>query len=140
MDPHLSDQRDPLQGAFRALSDPTRRAILMHLSRQDMTIGEVVERFDVTRAAIKKHLTILEEGELIRVDAQGRERINRLQPQGLKVVSDWVAYFDRFWDDRLAALQQAVEQHEQAKRDDKTRANEERAHPIDNISDTERDT
>lgn len=105
-------QTDSVQGAFRALSDPTRRSILLHLSRKNMTIGEVVDCFDVTRAAIKKHLTILEEGELIRVEVHGRERINRLEPQGLKLVSDWVGYFEQFWDGKLAALKQAVEHHE----------------------------
>jgi DNA-binding transcriptional ArsR family regulator len=103
------------QNAFRALADPTRREILMHLSQQDMTIGQVVEKFDVTRGAIKKHLTILEEGALISVEVKGRERINRLQPQGIKAVSDWVNYFSQFWDDRLSRLQAAVQEHEKKK-------------------------
>ncbi len=55
------------QAAFRALADPTRRAILHHLSTGDMTIGEVAANFDMTRAAVKKHLIILEEGDLVRV-------------------------------------------------------------------------
>jgi len=84
----------------------------MHLSDKDMTIGEVVDQFDMTRAAIKKHLTILEEGRLISVHAKGRERINRLEPTGLKPVSDWVGYFSRFWDDRLARLQEAIDKKE----------------------------
>ncbi len=100
------------QAAFRALADPSRRMILMHLSDKDMTIGEVANRFDMTRAAIKKHLTILEEGQLISVRARGRERINRLEPAGLKPVSDWVDYFSRFWDDRLMRLQDAIDRNE----------------------------
>lgn len=97
------------QGAFRALADPTRRAILVQLSDRDMTIGEVVDCFDVTRAAIKKHLTILEEGQLITVRTSGRKRINRLQPDGLKKVADWIAYFDSYWDDKLTSLKTAIE-------------------------------
>ena len=97
------------QGAFRALSDPTRRGILMLLSEQDMTIGDVSEHFDITRAAVKKHLNILEEGALISVHASGRERINRLEPLGLKSAVDWLNYFNQFWDEKLSALQQAVE-------------------------------
>lgn len=81
----------------------------MHLSSGDMTIGEVADRFDMTRAAVKKHLTVLESGRLISVHARGRERINRLEPAGLKPVSDWVSYFSQFWDDRLDRLQQAVD-------------------------------
>ena len=106
-----------IQGAFRALADQTRRDILMHLSTQDMTIAEVADNFEMTRAAVKKHLTILEEGNLISVRASGREKINRLEPLGLKSVSDWINYFNRFWDSKLHELQQAVEDHERKNND-----------------------
>lgn len=105
-------QTPDVQSAFRALADPTRRDILLFLSKEDMTVGEVANRFDITRAAVKKHLVILEEGNLISVHAQGRERINRLEPLALKTVADWLNYFSRFWDTRLSALQQAVEEEE----------------------------
>ncbi len=103
------------QGAFRALADPTRRDILMFLSKRDMTIGEVASRFDMTRAAVKKHLTVLQEGDLISVHPSGRERINRLKPSGLRPAADWLGYFDAFWDDRLHALQKAVDKQEKSK-------------------------
>lgn len=103
------------QGAFRALSDPTRRQILVHLSEQDMTIGQVSEQFDMTRGAIKKHLTILEEGELISTHAIGRERINRLEPLGLKSANDWLDYFSTFWDNKLSNLAAAIENDRQEK-------------------------
>jgi len=105
------------QGAFRALSDPTRRQILMHLSTRDMTIAEVSDRFEVTRGAIKKHLIILEQGNLISVHTSGRERINRLEPQGLKSATDWLGYFDRFWDDKLGDLKSAIDNHEKLNRE-----------------------
>ncbi|MFD2205546.1 ArsR/SmtB family transcription factor [Kiloniella antarctica] len=98
-----------VQESFKALADPTRRMILTHLSKGDMTIGEVTDRFDMTRAAIKKHLTILEEGQLITVQTQGRERVNRLKPEGMQTVCEWIGFFDQFWDDRLGALKAAVE-------------------------------
>ena len=107
------------QGAFRALSDPTRRGILMLLSEQDMTIGDVSEHFDITRAAVKKHLNILEEGALISVHASGRERINRLEPLGLKSAVDWLNYFNQFWDEKLSALQQAVENEQKNQKEGK---------------------
>ena len=97
------------QPAFRALSDPTRREILHMLRGQDLSIGEIAENFDMTRAAVKKHLTILTEGGLITVRTEGRERINTLHPQGIEPVLDWLSYFDRFWDDRLAALKAEIE-------------------------------
>ncbi|WP_299611840.1 metalloregulator ArsR/SmtB family transcription factor [uncultured Tateyamaria sp.] len=100
---------DQTQNAFRALADPTRRDILTMLGRQDMTIGQVSDRFDMTRAAVKKHLTVLSDGGLISVEARGRERINRLNPAGLAPVLTWLEFFDRFWDDRLSDLKTAIE-------------------------------
>ncbi len=79
------------------------------LAAQDMTIAQLTERFDMTRAAVKKHLTVLSDGGLVTVEARGRERINRLEPQGMAPVLDWLSYFDRFWDDRLVNLKKAIE-------------------------------
>jgi len=103
------------QGAFRALADPTRRQILMHLSTREMTIAQVCENFEVTRGAIKKHLVILEEGNLISVQRSGRERINRLHPQGMKSAVDWLQYFNRFWDDKLSSLENAINSENKSK-------------------------
>jgi DNA-binding transcriptional ArsR family regulator len=97
------------QNAFRALADPTRRDIVQILAAQEMTIGQLTDRFDMTRAAVKKHLTVLSDGGLISVEARGRERINRLEPQGMAPVLDWLSYFDQFWDDRLNSLKEVIE-------------------------------
>ncbi len=105
------------QGVFRALADPTRRQILMHLSTKDMTIAEVSEHFDITRGAVKKHLTILAEGRLISVQAKGRERINHLEPQALKSAAQWLEYFNHFWNDNLNALKTAIEHKERQDND-----------------------
>jgi len=98
-----------LQETFRALADPTRRDILAILAQSDRTIAEVADGFEMTRPAVKKHLAILERGGLITVEPRGRERINRLHPDGLRPVIDWIASFDIFWDDRLSALKTAIE-------------------------------
>ncbi|WP_299146031.1 metalloregulator ArsR/SmtB family transcription factor [uncultured Tateyamaria sp.] len=104
---------DQTQNAFRALADPTRRDILHMLTTQDMTIGQVAGRFDMTRAAVKKHLTVLTDGGLITVETRGRERINRLNPTGLAPVLSWFDIFDHFWDDRLSDLKSAIEKDTQ---------------------------
>jgi DNA-binding transcriptional ArsR family regulator len=100
---------DPEQLSFRALADPTRRNILRLLAQNDMTIAEVAENFQMTRAAVKKHLTILSEGALITTRTSGRSRVNALNPAGMKRAADWFSYFDAFWDDRLAALKSEIE-------------------------------
>ncbi|MEP5154501.1 metalloregulator ArsR/SmtB family transcription factor [Planktotalea sp.] len=97
------------QQGFRALADPTRRGILHLLAEQDLTIAEVADNFQMTRAAVKKHLTILQEGDLITTRTDGRSRVNALNPDGLKRVHDWFSFFDAFWDDRLAALKTEIE-------------------------------
>lgn len=97
------------QSTFRALADPTRREILLLLRSKDLSIAEVAGNFDMTRAAVKKHLRVLQEGNLISVTPQGRERINHLEPAALKAVSDWVSFFDEFWDARLTALSSAID-------------------------------
>jgi len=102
-----------IQQTFKALSDPTRRSILMHLSQQDMTIGEVSSYYDMTRAAVKKHLNILEKGNLIKAHKQGRKRINTLKPDGLQTINAWMNYFDRYWDKKLHNLSAAIEAHQE---------------------------
>jgi len=76
-----------------------------------MTIAEVAENFDMTRAAIKKHLTILKEGDLISIQVDGRSRVNALNPDGLRRVFDWFGFFDAFWDSRLTALKSTIEKN-----------------------------
>jgi DNA-binding transcriptional ArsR family regulator len=97
------------QHLFRALADPTRRDILLMLRGADMTIAQVADNFDMTRAAVKKHLTVLSDGGLITVRAQGRERYNTLNPNAFEPIRDWLGFFDVFWDGRLSDLKTAIE-------------------------------
>ena len=97
------------QPTFKALADPTRREILRQLAETDMTIAQVSDNFDMTRAAVKKHLPVLNDGGLITVRTRGRERVNALNPKGFAPVRDWLSFFDQFWDDRLSELKTAIE-------------------------------
>jgi DNA-binding transcriptional ArsR family regulator len=103
------DDDDRLQPVFRALADPTRRRILRDLAREPASIADVASRFEISRPAVVKHLAILKEGGLIAVAPRGRERINVLQPEGLKSAAEWLTFFDAFWDEKLAKLKHAVE-------------------------------
>ena len=97
------------QMGFRALADPTRRDILQLLAKNDLTIAEVADNFQITRAAVKKHLIILNEGDLITVRTSGRSRLNSLNAEGIKRVFDLFSYFDAFWDERLNTLKTQIE-------------------------------
>ena len=101
-----ADQRQPV---FRALADPTRRAIIDMLADGDRAIGDIAAEFDMTRPAVAKHLAILKEGGLLKVEKRGRERIHTLDPAALKTAAAWINRFDRFWDVRLAKLKEVVE-------------------------------
>ena len=103
---------DQTQLCFRALADPTRRDIVRLLATRDMTISQLTDQFDMTRAAVKKHLIMLSDGGLIKVHAKGRERFNSLNPAGMNPARNWLEYFDAFWDDRLATLKSAIEKDE----------------------------
>lgn len=98
-----------LQSAFRALGDPTRREILRQLCQEELTITEVVGRFDLTRTAVRKHITILEEGNLITVTPRGKERVTSLNPKGVQSTAEWFSYFDQYWDTALDSLKSAIE-------------------------------
>lgn len=100
---------DTTSAVFRALADPTRREILGLLAEREMSVGEVAARFEMTRPAVAKHLGILGEGDLIRVERRGRTRINTINPRPLRAVHDWLEIFDRFWDDALTRLAEEVE-------------------------------
>ncbi|MEM9421054.1 MAG: metalloregulator ArsR/SmtB family transcription factor [Pseudomonadota bacterium] len=97
------------QPVFRALADPTRRQIIAMLSHGERPIADIAAAFDMSRPAIAKHLTILKDGALLRVEQKGRERIHHLNPSALKAAADWINHFDQFWDERLQALKIAVE-------------------------------
>ena len=89
---------------FRALADPTRRAILDRLLEQEQTVGEISRPFRISLPAISRHLKALERAKLIERSVRGREHYCRLNPAPLIEARDWLAYYTRFWEERLAAL------------------------------------
>ena len=97
------------QPVFRSLADPTRRTILCLLKDRDLSVGDIADEFRISRPAIAKHLKILREADLILIQNKGRERINTLNLPKLMSAMDWFNYFDRFWDERLSDLKNAVE-------------------------------
>jgi len=97
------------QMVFRAIADPTRRNILTMLSTGERSLNEISAAFEMTRPAVAKHIKVLEEGGLVQIRKQGRVRLHRLQPERLKTVSDWLSFFDHFWDEKLVDLKHAVE-------------------------------
>ncbi len=93
-----------LTSVFAALADPTRRAIIERLALGEASAGQLAEPFGISKPAISKHLKVLENANLIvrKKDAQWHRF--QLQSDSFKVVADWIARYQRFWEDQLDAL------------------------------------
>ena len=89
----MSDQLDL---AFSALADPTRRAILTMLLEDDMAVTDVAEPFEMSLAAISKHLALLTKAGLISQEKRGRVKWCKLEPDALKQASVWMQGFGQF--------------------------------------------
>lgn len=95
---------------FQAIADPRRRAILQLLALQTLTLNGVAEHFKISRPAISKHVKILTECGLVKVKQKGRERFCQAQLGKMGEVSDWVDQYRKFWETKLDALEQYLEE------------------------------
>ena len=98
---------------WKALSDPVCRGILDLLRARPRTTGELCDAFrELTRFKVMNHMAALKDAGLIRVERQGRERINHLEPAPLRAVYlDWLQDYEDFWADKLERLKDAAERH-----------------------------
>ena len=96
---------------FRALADPTRRALLDELFREDgQTLGALEERFAMTRFGVMKHLKLLEEAGLVVAQKRGREKLHFLNPVPIRQLHDrWVSKFSEPWVSGLVSLKTELE-------------------------------
>ena len=97
--------RDSLSLVFRALADPTRRAILARLASGERTVGELAEPFDMSLPAVSKHLNVLEEAGLLERERDGRIRRCQLDPAPMRSAADWLETYRRFWEAQLGELE-----------------------------------
>ncbi len=90
---------------FQAISDPTRRAILLLVTSQSMTAGAIASNFDTARPTVSKHLQILTECELLKQEQNGREIHYHLNPLKMKEVADFIEPFREMWEERFNKLE-----------------------------------
>ncbi len=95
---------------FQAIADPTRRAILILLAANSLTISDLVENFNVSRPAISKHVKVLDEAGLVNIKNAGRQRFCTLNQVGFKEATNWFAYFESFWNQKLSDLENLLNQ------------------------------
>lgn len=104
------DMTNPLDAVFSALADPTRRAILAMLLEDDMAVTDVAEPFNVSLAAISKHLGVLADAGLITRERRGRVIWCKLEPGALRTATVWMQGFGQFEPLDLDAFERFLEQ------------------------------
>jgi DNA-binding transcriptional ArsR family regulator len=95
---------------FRAIADPTRRAILERLRAGPAAVNALADDFKQTRPAVSKHLRVLRLARLVAEDRVGRERVYQLRPAALQQVAGWLEGFRSFWQVNLDRLKRHIEE------------------------------
>lgn len=104
----MVEQSSELDLVFRALGDPTRRAILNRLARREHTVTELAAPFDMSLASVSKHIKALEHAGLVRRRVRGRIHYCRLNPRPLGRADGWLRTYERLWELRLARLEELL--------------------------------
>ncbi len=91
---------------FKAIADVNRREIfhLLVVAGTALSITQLSDKFEISRQGVTKHIKLLEDAGLVKIEAKGRERFCLANPKQLQHVKDWLAYYDKFWDAKLSDL------------------------------------
>ena len=89
---------------FRAVADPTRRAILDSLANNEESVLNLAADFDMTLPAVSQHLRVLQDAQLVTSRRDGRKIFYKLNPEPLTEMARWLHPYERFWRKRLKAL------------------------------------
>jgi DNA-binding transcriptional ArsR family regulator len=99
---------------FKALADPTRRAIFERLARDgEQTVHVLTEDSGVSQPAVSKHLAVLKHAKLVRDRRAGRETHYSARPQALAPLADWMSVYGAFWRDRFDRLESLLKRMDQ---------------------------
>lgn len=112
----VTKARARTDGAFGAIADPTRRAILDLVRSRELSAGDIARRFPVSRPAIAKHVRVLRQAGLLRERREATQRFYSLDPAALQAVDQWLAPYRLFWAARLVDLKRVVEADAKAKK------------------------
>jgi DNA-binding transcriptional ArsR family regulator len=108
---HVSMPR--VDTVFRALADPSRRAIFERLTRGEAAVKDLTARFDFSQPAVSQHLATLRSAGLVSERRDGRLVYYRVEPNGLRPLIDWIAHYQAFWLERLDRLQALLKDMEE---------------------------
>jgi DNA-binding transcriptional ArsR family regulator len=107
-----------LDNVFSSLADPTRRDILRRIAAREMSVSEIARPYDLTLAAISKHLKILEKAQLIIKRKRGKQHIVHIAPQAFSDVEEYLRFYRDLWEARMDSLENVLnEEDDYGKRD-----------------------
>jgi DNA-binding transcriptional ArsR family regulator len=107
---HVPNQRAPLDQVFRALADPTRRAMVERLVRGPATVGELARPLAMSLPAVLQHLQVLQDGGLVRTEKVGRTRTCHLEHEALRSAEGWLHRRRTDWETRLDRLDDLLDE------------------------------
>lgn len=100
-----------LDAVFGSLADPTRRDILKRLANKKMSVSEIAQSYELTFAAISKHLKILEKSKLVKKQKKGKQQIVELTPGTLKTAAQYLTDYEKVWNLRMDALEEYLQKN-----------------------------
>ena len=95
---------------FKALADPSRRAIFASLTRGEAAVKELTARFDISQPAVSQHLAALKDAGLVNGRREGRSVYYRVEPRGMKPLIDWIGHYRAFWTEHVDRLEKLLEE------------------------------
>lgn len=105
-------KKNTINKVFKAIADPTRREIfhMLMVASAAMSLTQISEQFDISRQGVTKHVRLLEEAGLVKTVSQGRERFCEANAIPLNEIKNWLAVYDKFWNDKIKALDTYLKQ------------------------------
>jgi DNA-binding transcriptional ArsR family regulator len=105
---HMVEDIGDMDAVFHALAHGARRAMLGRLAGGELTVGELAEPLTMSLAAASKHVQVLERAGLVRRTVAGRRHVCRLDPGPLAPASAWLRFYERYWTERMDALEALI--------------------------------
>ena len=97
-------ETDLLNHVFQSLADATRRDILKRVANREMSVGEIAKRYNLTFAAVSKHLKVLERAKLIVKRREGKQQFVQLAPATIQQATSFLDDYQKLWEDRFDSL------------------------------------
>lgn len=99
-----------LDTIFNSLADPTRRDILARVAQAELSVGELVQKYNVSFAAISKHLKVLERAQLITKRKEGNKHMVTLAPHALRSADEYLEQYRQMWEQKFNKLDEILKE------------------------------